>query len=170
VSAAESFERWAIRVGADKDLDPVARHILVALATFANRRRGGWAWPSVDTLTDATGWGATAVRAALARIEAAGILEVDRRPGHATRWCFPTLGITATPPPGELTPPPGEGTPPPGGAVSTYEAHRSTRRARARAPQGAQPVDDLTPPTDPAVAARYLSQIRANLNHRRCTP
>ena len=175
---AESFERWAWRVGADKHLDFTARAVLACLATFANRKRGGWAWPSADTLADATGLTARAVRAALGRIEAAGILEVDRRPGHATRWGFPIAGDPVDNQGGERRSgvnvvPKGvnvvQGTPEPGSPVSIKEALRSKGGPpRNEAEGGAMPVDkdedeDRTSAAARAEHRRRVAELRTHV-------
>jgi DNA-binding transcriptional MocR family regulator len=91
--ARQQFETWAREKGRDKDLNPPARHVLMVLATHANNVTG-WAYVSVRTLVDETGWDRATIFRAFAAIDAAGILEVERRPGHSTRWRFPQLGET----------------------------------------------------------------------------
>jgi DNA-binding transcriptional MocR family regulator len=76
---------WALAIGREHDLAPPARHVLQALAYYANRRTGE-AWPGTPTLAAATGYGESTVWRALGDIEAAGLLERRRRHGMATVW------------------------------------------------------------------------------------
>jgi hypothetical protein len=83
---------WADEIGQAKGLSADARAVLVlGLAYWANRK-SGWAWCSRDEIMDKTGFGANRVIRALAAIEAADVVGVERRPGRTTRWGpFPVL-------------------------------------------------------------------------------
>jgi hypothetical protein len=81
---------WAVRTGRDKRLPSDARHVLVALADFANHRHG-MAWASRAEIMDATGLSAHRVVRGVKAIEAAGIVGMARKP-HGILWGpFPTL-------------------------------------------------------------------------------
>jgi hypothetical protein len=76
--------------GLDADvLDPTARHVLVVVATHANR--SGRAWPSMTAVAAETGLCRKTVWSALTRIETAGLIKVIHRPGATSQICFPHL-------------------------------------------------------------------------------
>ena len=84
-----------VRTARDAPLDPTASHVLLVIATHANRY--GEAWPSASTIARETHLHRVTVVSALRRIEAAGVVKVEKRIGRATRYAFP-----ANPPPPEL--------------------------------------------------------------------
>jgi hypothetical protein len=86
---------WARQAAVDKALGSTAAHVLWALALHANR--AGRAWPSADTLAEECMLHPKVVSRMLVRIEAAGLLEVRRRPGFTTMWTFPTLSTAVQP-------------------------------------------------------------------------
>jgi hypothetical protein len=89
---------WAWQTGRDKGLDSSARLVLLALANYANKTSGR-CWAAVETLADDTGLGRHAVRAALARLGRAKVVEVERRPGRTSLWIFPPIcrsGLSTT--------------------------------------------------------------------------
>ena len=59
-----------------KGLTPSARHILLLLATYADRQ--GRAWPSVGTLAEQSGMHRTSVQRALRVLEEAGHIEPEK--------------------------------------------------------------------------------------------
>jgi DNA-binding transcriptional ArsR family regulator len=80
---------WAYHAARVKHLDPTARFVLVALASYANAYTGR-AWPSAyDELVEGSGLSPRTVSRALARIEATGLITVHRRKGRTTVWTFP---------------------------------------------------------------------------------
>jgi hypothetical protein len=186
----EQFERWARRVGRDKQLDPVARSVLQVLATYANQRTGV-AWPSQDTLADDTGWSVRAVRNALKTIERAGVLELERCPGHATRWRFPLEATPAPPagvdhrtpaPPAGVTPAPPAATPappaetpaPPAGESLRTREESATGETRNPLARGPVPPDVMTQwranlgPVTPRADPRSVSP--PSVGRRDCVP
>jgi DNA-binding transcriptional MocR family regulator len=78
---------WALEAGRDKQLDPAARSVLVAIAYHANR--WGRSWPSIDLIARDTGWTRKTISRAMASIEESGLVEVDRRHARSTLWIFP---------------------------------------------------------------------------------
>ena len=84
-----------MRTARDAPLDPTAAHVLLVIATHANRY--GEAWPSASAIARETHLHRVTVVSALRRIEAAGVVKVEKRIGRATRYAFP-----ADPPPPEV--------------------------------------------------------------------
>ena len=67
-------------------VDPTARHVLMVIASHANRK--GRAWPSMDTLATETGRGRRTVERAVDRLEAAAVVEVIHRAGRSCEYVF----------------------------------------------------------------------------------
>jgi hypothetical protein len=82
---------WARRVATEKHLTAGARDVLVNGLAFHAGRTSGDSWAGVETLADELHLDPRTVRRALREIETAGILEVERRPGHTTLWVFPAV-------------------------------------------------------------------------------
>jgi hypothetical protein len=70
-------------------LDSTARHVLLVVATHANRM--GRAWPSIKTLAVETELHRSTVSRALERIETASLVQVIHRPGSTSQIRFPHL-------------------------------------------------------------------------------
>ena len=77
-----------VRTARSVELDPTAAHVLLVIATHADR--AGRAWPSVDTIARETRLSRATVQRALRRIEAVGAIKVEQRGGRASRYVFPT--------------------------------------------------------------------------------
>jgi hypothetical protein len=79
----------------DSTLDKTAKLVAHTLATFMDR--DGVAWPSKDTLARGAslGSGRRAVDAAIDRLEAAGLLEVERTKGRRS-FTYRAAGATLT--------------------------------------------------------------------------
>jgi hypothetical protein len=60
------------------DLAPVARHVALCTATYADRN-GGSVFPGIDRLARDTGWRKSAVKKAMTELKAAGWLEEESR-------------------------------------------------------------------------------------------
>lgn len=71
------------------DLDPTAK--LVALAIGAYMNRAGYAYPSKQTVADGCGLSVRAVDGAVNRIEAAGLLDVQRSTGRSANGYQATI-------------------------------------------------------------------------------
>jgi hypothetical protein len=84
---------WARRAGVERSLDPIARSVLLALATYASRT--GAAWPSARTLADDLGLHRETVRerlATLAELRPALFASVTRPAGRrAAIFQFPAV-------------------------------------------------------------------------------
>jgi DNA-binding transcriptional MocR family regulator len=68
-------------------VDSTARHVLMVIASHANRQ--GHAWPSTSTLALETGLHRRTVELAVQRIESAGVLDVIHRRGRSCEYLFP---------------------------------------------------------------------------------
>jgi DNA-binding transcriptional MocR family regulator len=68
-------------------VDPTARHVLMVIASHANR--AGRAWPSIPTLALETGHHRRTVELAVDRLEEAGVIDVIHRPGRSCEYLFP---------------------------------------------------------------------------------
>jgi hypothetical protein len=101
--------RWAAAMADTKHLDPTASWVLVRIAEHANTV-SGMANPSAELVAAETRYSERAVRAAMARIRAAGIVECDERRGAQAVWWFPPVprkllpGYTPPPDPRNLLP------------------------------------------------------------------
>ena len=137
---------WAVEIGEAKQLPPDARAGFVMLAYYANRR-SGWAWPSRAEMMAKTGFGTHRMIRALADIEAAGIIGVERRKGKPTRWGpFPIL-VNGLHPRGR----PRDSEPEPDTTRATVRATtRATVRATPARPGARDPLE--TPMSNPAAA------------------
>lgn len=67
-------------------LTPRAQVALLALLVRVNHKAGGVAWPSLEDLKTRTGMGRNAMLSAIKELEAAGLVDCDRRPGKVTRY------------------------------------------------------------------------------------
>jgi DNA-binding transcriptional MocR family regulator len=97
---------WAAREAHVPAGDATAHHVLVVIATHANRE--GRAWPGVATIARETGLHPGTVRRAVQRLETAGLLEVIHRYGRSCEYLFhspPDPARSARYPPSFCAPP-----------------------------------------------------------------
>lgn len=71
---------------ARRDLSSAAKLVAAAIVSHTLNESGGWTWPSIRRLADLTALGRRRVQQGVGELIAAGVLEVDRRPGRATRY------------------------------------------------------------------------------------
>lgn len=126
--------QWADRfVELHPELSPVDRAVLTRLAYRANPT-DGQAFPGLERLVAETGFGRTAIKAAVARLRE--LLPIERRPGGGIVWIFPadpTAGMSLADH-AELSPGGHETTPrahaklSPGGRLATKGGHVATPR------------------------------------------
>ena len=124
-------------------LDPVARHVLLVIATYTND--DGHTWVGAETLAADTGYHPASVRRILDRIEKSTDGLVIPRPGKSHLF---DLAPTARPPRALGAPP---------RALGHDEQTRTVLNQRARA-IACSPVGDI-PPAAPAAWARIADPV-----------
>lgn len=75
-------------------IPPVAKAVLISLADNAND--SGYCWPSIDTISERTCYGRTAVIEAVKWLESAGYLVADRSNGRKTTYFVTVTNRSAT--------------------------------------------------------------------------
>ena len=78
----------------DSGVDPTARLVAFVLSTYM-ARNGNGAYPSRRTIAKGAGIGVRAVDAAINRLEAAGLLAIERSKGHTSNT-YAAAGIPRT--------------------------------------------------------------------------
>jgi helix-turn-helix protein len=78
----------------DSTLDPTARHVGHVLSTFMDAR--GFCFLKRETLAAGTGYSVRTIERAIARLEGAGWLRVERGTGHRSNRYFAALPVVAS--------------------------------------------------------------------------
>src|SRR5579871_2525046 len=91
MSATETFGRvyvWWFRLLRENDASPMARDVLVVLASHANKKTGQ-CWPSVATIASTLGVSQKAVKSALSDLKVLGLVRSttrNRRAGESNLY------------------------------------------------------------------------------------
>ncbi len=83
-NALALFVQAVAKMGLLKKMNPMATHVLFALASYANTSNGLKLWPSMQTIAEIAGVSRTSVRKSMRQLEALGLLNTYKITNNGT--------------------------------------------------------------------------------------